>query len=125
MPETILIVEDHDALRMSLRTWLEYKIPGIFVAVASSGEEAVARTPSVSPDLVVMDFKLPGMNGLEATRQIKAILPSAQIVMFSVREGDAYSASAISAGACNYVCKRAYHTELLPILTALLNNTKN
>lgn len=125
MPEIILIVEDHDALRISLRAWLECKFPGLSVTVASSGEEAVGITRSISPNLVVMDYKLPGMNGFEATRQIKAILPSAQIVMFSVREGDAYRASAISAGACNYVSKRAYQTELIPILTALLNKTQN
>ena len=120
MPAIILIVEDHDAMRMSLRNWLNTIFPQSHVTEATSGEEALAKIHHSLPNVVLMDFKLPGMNGIEATRQIKAALPSAQIVLFSIREGDAYIASAISAGAYAYVPKRAYHTELLPILTTLL-----
>ena len=77
------------------------------------------------PHLVVMDFKLPGMNGFEATKQIKATRPSVQIVMFSIREDDAYRDNAISAGACAYVAKRAYQTELLPLLISLLGEAQD
>ena len=125
MPATILIVEDHDAVRMALRNWLEVRFPESDVAEATSGEEAITKIRHWSPNVVVLDYKLPGMNGFEATQQITAILPSAKIVMFSIRDGDAYRASAISAGAFAYVPKQAYQTELLPLLTKLLEKVQD
>ena len=72
MPETILIVEDHDDVRRALRDWLELEFPRCRVIEAASGEEAVALIRIESPCLVVMDIRLPGMNGIETTRQIKS-----------------------------------------------------
>jgi DNA-binding NarL/FixJ family response regulator len=92
------------------------------VIEAASGEEAIALIRSESPRLVVMDITLPGMNGIEATRQIKATLPSAQIVMLTIHEDDTHRADATGAGASAYVPKRAMQTELLPTLAALLAN---
>jgi DNA-binding NarL/FixJ family response regulator len=122
MPATILIVEDHDAVRRALRDWLEVEFPQCRVMEAASGEEAIALLRTESPRLVVMDISLPGMNGIEATRQIKATLPSAQIVMLTVHEDDTYRADATAAGASAYVPKRAMQTELLLTLAALLAN---
>jgi DNA-binding NarL/FixJ family response regulator len=120
MAATILIVEDHDAVRKSLRDWLEVEFPQCRVIEAASGEEAIALIRVESPRLVVMDISLPGMSGIEATRQIKAALPSAQIVMLTIHEGDAYRADATAAGASAYVPKRVMQSELLPTLAALL-----
>jgi DNA-binding NarL/FixJ family response regulator len=89
---------------------------------AASGEEAIALLRTESPRLVVMDIILPGMNGIEATRQIKATLPSAQIVMLTVHEDDTYRTDATVAGASAYVPKRAMQTELSLTLAALLAN---
>ena len=122
MPVTILIVEDHEAVRRSLRDWLEVEYPQCRVIEASSGEEAIALIPVESPRLVVMDISLPGMSGIEATRQIKAVLPSSQVVMLTIYEADTYRADAAAAGASAYVPKRAMQTELIPILAALLAN---
>jgi DNA-binding NarL/FixJ family response regulator len=122
MPATILIVEDHDTVRRSLRDWLEVEFPQCRVIEAASGEEAIALIRIESPRLVVMDITLPGMSGIEAARQIKATSPSAQIVMLTVHEDDTYRADAIAAGASAYVPKRAMQTELIPTLTALLAN---
>jgi DNA-binding NarL/FixJ family response regulator len=69
-----------------------------------------------------MDIRLPGMSGIEATRQIKAILPSVQIVMLTIHEDDSYRADAMAAGASAYVEKQAMHTKLIPALAALLAN---
>jgi two-component system invasion response regulator UvrY len=122
MPAKILIVEDHDAVRRSLRDWLEVEFPQCRVIEAVSGEEAMALTRIESPHLVVMDITLPGMSGIEATRQIKATLPSAQIVMLTVHEDETYRADATAAGASAYVPKRAMQTELVRTLAALLAN---
>ena len=120
MPATILIVEDHDAVRRSLRDWLEVEFPQCRVIEAASGEEAIALIRIESPRLVVMDISLPGMSGIEATRRIKAALPSTQVVMLTIHEDDAHRADAAAAGASAYVPKRVMQTELIPTLAALL-----
>lgn len=120
MPATILIVEDHDDVRRALREWLEAEFLQCRVIEAASGEEAIALTGIESPTLVIMDIRLPGMSGIEATRQIKATLPSAQIVMLTIHTGDIYRADAKAAGASAYVTKQRMHSELVPALAALL-----
>ena len=120
MTTTILIVEDHEAVRRSLRDWLEVEFPQCRVIEAASGEEAIALIRGESPRLVLMDISLPGMSGVEATRRIKAALPSTQIVMLTIHEDDAHRADATAAGASAYVPKRVMQTELIPTLTALL-----
>jgi DNA-binding NarL/FixJ family response regulator len=125
MPATILIVEDHDNVRKALRDWLELEFPQYRVIEAANGEEAIALTRIESPCLVVTDIRLPGMNGIETTRQIKAALPLAQIVMLTILEADTYRADATAAGASAYVQKQRMHVELVPMLTALLANGHN
>ena len=73
-----------------------------------------------SPQVVVMDIILGQMNGIEATRRIKATLPAAQVVMLTICEGEVYRTDAATAGASAYVLKRRMRTELLPTLAALL-----
>lgn len=125
MTATILLVEDHDTVRKALRDWLEVELPQCRVIEAANGEDAVALTSSESPCLVVMDIRLPGMNGIETTRHIKAALPCAQIVMLSILEGDTYRAEATAAGASAYVQKQRMHVELLPTLAGLLADGGN
>ncbi len=120
MPTTILIVEDHNAVRQSLRDWLEVEFPRCRLIEAASGEEAITLAQTESPRLIVMDISLPGMNGLEATRQIKAALPSTQIVILTIHEGAPYRADATAAGAIAYVSKQTMQTEFIPTLAALL-----
>lgn len=125
MSATVLIVEDHDAVRTALRDWLTVQYPRCRIIQAASGEEALALLQVESPHLVVMDIRLPGMTGIEATRRIKAILPSAQVVMLTVHDGNAYRAHAAAAGASAYVPKGAMQTELLPALAALLADAQD
>ena len=121
MQSTILVVEDHDAVRKSLREWLETVFPQHHVIEAASGEEAISLAQRESPCLVVMDLELSGVNGIEATRRIKAAVPTTQVVMLTIHEDGAYCADAIAAGASAYVPKRTMQTELLPTLTELLS----
>jgi DNA-binding NarL/FixJ family response regulator len=121
MQATILIVEDHDAMRRSLREWLKTVFSQCRVIEADSGEAAVALAQAELPQLVIMDIGLPRMNGIEATRRIKAAVPFAQVVMLTWHEGKAYRASATAAGASAYVPKWTMRTELLPALSALLS----
>jgi DNA-binding NarL/FixJ family response regulator len=120
MSITILIIKDHDTLRSILQRRLEAAFPRCRVIEAASGEEAVALLGVESPRLVVTDIGLPGMNGIETTRQIKARSPSTQVVMLTMYEDDAYRVAAIAAGAGAYVPKRLVHTDLLPALSTFL-----
>ncbi len=123
MTKPILIVEDHQAVRQSLRRWLELEFPQRSVIQAASGEEGVQMARRESPRLVVVDIKLPGMSGIEAIRQIKAVQPSAQCVVLSIHDDDAHRAEAAAAGASAYVSKRAMQAELIPTLAGLLAGT--
>jgi two-component system invasion response regulator UvrY len=120
MPTTILIVEDHDAVRGLLREWLETVFPQCQVLSAASGEEAVVMAQANAPRLVVMDIGLPQMSGIEATRCIKVQVPSAQVVMLTIHEDDAYRTDAQAVGASAFVPKRRMQTKLIPTLMALL-----
>jgi DNA-binding NarL/FixJ family response regulator len=125
MSMTILIVEDHDDVRRAMRDWLEVEFPRCRVIEAASGEEAIVMARIESPRLVVMEIRLPGMNGIETTRQIKAALPCVQIVMLTVHTSDIYRADARAAGASAYVTKQRMYSELVPTLAALLANERS
>jgi DNA-binding NarL/FixJ family response regulator len=120
MPVTILVVEDHEAVRSGLIDWLGVALPGCRVIEATSGEEAVVLAVAESPQVVLMDIGLPGMNGIEATRQIKATQPSVHVAILTIHDDDFYRADATAAGASAYVPKRMMGSQLIPVLTALL-----
>ena len=120
MQPTILIVEDHAVVRRSLCAWLSVMLPDCRLVEAQSGEEALALTDAQPPDLVLMDIGLPGMNGIEATRRIKAIAPKTPVVMLSIHEEEAFKLDATAAGASAFVCKRVMQTELMPVIQTLL-----
>jgi NarL family two-component system response regulator LiaR len=117
----ILIVEDHDALRESLQKWLGAVFQDSSVLQSKSAEEALAKVLEMQPDVVLMDIMLPGMSGIDATRLIRDAVPKAQVVMLSIYEDSAYRAGAAVAGANAYIPKRKMGTELIPVLTKLLN----
>ena len=116
----ILIVDDEIGIRFFLEETLRRE--GYQTSTAASGEEAIRLIQNEKPHLVLMDYKLPGMNGFEATRLIKHSLPSTHIVMLSIREESIYNTYASAAGASAYITKRAMFTSLLPTLTALISN---
>jgi DNA-binding NarL/FixJ family response regulator len=118
---TILIVEDHDAMRDSLRCWLGASFPHYRIVEATSGEEGAAVARAELPCLVVMDIGLPGMSGIEATRQIKAALPETEVVILTIHEEAAYRSDALAAGASAFVPKRSLQAELQPTIASLLS----
>lgn len=125
MCPTIMIVEDHDAVRAALCDWLGAAFPNCIVIEAKSGEEAVDLALAQPPDVVLMDISLPGMNGIGATRRIKAAVPQTQVVMLTIHEAPEYQADAMAAGASAYIVKRHMHTELIPTLSKLLSQTSS
>jgi DNA-binding NarL/FixJ family response regulator len=120
MQEAILLVDDHDSVRRSLSRWLEKMFPSCLFLTATSGEQAVSVVRDTLPRVVIMDFGLPGMNGVEATRRIKAIVPATQVIILTIHNSVAYRVDAADAGASAYILKDEMQTQLVPVLEALL-----
>ena len=120
MATDILIVDDSETVRNSLHTWLESVFPSWSIDEAACGQEAVDRVLAYLPGIVLMDISMPGMNGIEATRRIKATAPEVKVIMLTIYEDAQYQLDASLAGASAYVAKHRMHTELIPILTNLL-----
>jgi DNA-binding NarL/FixJ family response regulator len=120
MTETILIVDDHDSVRQALSRWLETVFHNCLILTAATGEYALDIVRDTPPQVVVMDFALPGMNGAEAARRIKEIAPAAQVVILTIHNSAAYRTDAADAGASAYVLKEDMQTQLVPTLEGLL-----
>jgi two-component system, NarL family, response regulator NreC len=109
----ILIADDHGVMRGGLRALLEDE-PGIeVVGEASSGEEVIALTQNLQPDIVLMDIGMPGVDGIAATRAIKNTFPDIQVLVLSVYEDESLLRAAIQVGAAGYIIKRAAEDELI------------
>jgi DNA-binding NarL/FixJ family response regulator len=110
---TVLLVDDHALVRKGFRRILEDD-PGIFiVGEASEGEEAVRLALKLKPKVVVMDCALPGVNGIDATRRIRAKMPDASVLMLSMHSEDTLVRQALEAGARGYILKNALELDLV------------
>ena len=106
-PRRLLITDDHALVRDGLRSMLEDESGLEVVGEAANGREALQLCRSLMPDLVLMDVRMPEMDGLEATRVIKQELPFISILMVTMHENPDYLLEALSAGAAGYVLKGA------------------
>src|SRR5215207_721241 len=100
----VLLVDDHDLFRNGLRNLLEDQGVQV-VGEAPSGGDAVRSVRELAPDVVVMDLNMPGMGGVEATRQITSIAPLTRVVVLTISDQDSDVMDAILAGACGYLLK--------------------
>jgi len=100
----VLVVDDHQVVREGLRRMLELQDGIEVVGEASNGEEAITKTMALSPDVITMDLKMPGMDGIAATREIKQRTPDVDILMLTLYAED-YVKEAIEAGASGYLLK--------------------
>ncbi|HUB02158.1 MAG TPA: response regulator transcription factor [Terriglobales bacterium] len=109
---SVLLVDDHSLVRRGFRRILEDEKDIEVVAEASDGREAVKLAEELRPNVIVMDCAMPGMNGLEATRQILAKEPKALVLMLSMHPEETLVKQAMDAGARGYVLKNAVDLEL-------------
>ena len=112
-PQTrVLLVDDHDLFRTGLRNLLEDQGVQV-VGECADGTEALHAVREVAPDVVVMDLNMPGISGVEATRQISMIAPLTRVLVLTISDSDSDVMDAILAGACGYLLKDSSITELI------------
>jgi DNA-binding NarL/FixJ family response regulator len=109
----VLIVDDHPVTRDGLRTAFNMADEIDVVGEAASGEEAIDRVEETKPDVVFMDVRMPGMNGIQATRAIRENHPDTKVILFTIDESRASVAEAIQAGVSGYLLKDASVQELI------------
>ncbi|MBE9507334.1 MAG: response regulator transcription factor [Chloroflexi bacterium] len=115
----IIIVDDHEVVRLGLRTLLE-RHPGFtIVDEAATAKEAIQKTLLLTPDVVVMDIRLPGGSGIEACRKIAEQSPETKVIMLTSYAEDEMLFDAISAGACGYVLKQIGSDDLIRAVEAV------
>jgi DNA-binding NarL/FixJ family response regulator len=118
-PLSILIADDHPVFRSGLRVLLA-GIPDIeVIGEATTGEDAIARAAELQPDVILMDIKMPGINGIEATRRILREIPHIGILMLTMFEDDASVFAAMRAGARGYVLKDTDEEEIVRAIQAI------
>jgi DNA-binding NarL/FixJ family response regulator len=110
---TVVIAEDHVLVREGTRQILSGEDDLSVVGEASRGDEAVQVVLRLRPTVVLMDMRMPGLNGIEATRQILAQAPDTKVVIVSAHEDEDYVREALSAGAVGYILKTAPARELV------------
>ncbi|HUO15457.1 MAG TPA: response regulator transcription factor [Verrucomicrobiae bacterium] len=109
---TVLLVDDHSLVRRGFRRMLEDEPDMEVVGEAGDGEESVRLAKQLHPQVIVMDCALPGINGLQATREIMEELPDTSVLMLSMHSESTWVRQAIEAGAKGYVLKNALDLEL-------------
>jgi DNA-binding NarL/FixJ family response regulator len=115
----ILLVDDHELVRLGLRALLSNYPQFEIVAEASTANEAIEKSQLYKPEVIVMDIRLPGKNGIEATREIMEILPDSKVIMLTSYAEDELLFDAINAGAYGYVLKQIGSDDLVNALEAI------
>lgn len=112
----VLIVDDDDRFRGRLGQFLA-TVPHLqVVGEAATGQDALVSARELKPDLVLMDVRMPGMNGVSATRRLKEEIPEVRVIVLSVYDLQEYKDAALASGASAYVIKKSVMEELVPAI---------
>jgi len=113
MRTRILLADDHAILRSGLVMLIESQPDLVVVGEAGDGIEAVEKTRTLKPDVVILDLTMPRLSGFEALREIRRDCPATHVLMLTMHDDPAYGRSILAAGALGYVTKNAADSELL------------
>ena len=120
---SVLLVDDHPIVRNGVKSYLEVLDDMEVIGEASSGEEAIEFVKNNLPDVILMDLVMGGMNGVEATKIIKQIVPSTQVVVLTSHHDDSLVFPALKAGAISYVLKVISPEELANVIRMAAKGT--
>lgn len=104
-PVRILVADDHEVVRRGVCSLLESQPGWAVVGQAISGRDAVKKAEELRPDVVILDFSMPELNGLEATRQILKVVPRCEVLILTMHDSEQVARQVLSAGARGYVLK--------------------
>ena len=120
-PIRILLVDDHHLVIEGLRAVLSTDSDIDVIGEARSGKEAVRAVELLKPEIVLMDIRMPDMNGIDATRQVKQVAPSTSVIMLTMYENPEYLFDAVKAGASGYVLKDVSGPDLLEAIHTVVD----
>ena len=120
MQTRILLIDDHAILRKGLRLLLEKQDDFTVVGEAEEGEAGIALIHEFSPDIVVMDITMPGLNGIEATKRITAEYPDTRIIALSIHSERKFVEDMLQAGAAGYILKESVPEDLVRGIRAVM-----
>lgn len=115
----ILVADDHDVVRAGMKALLEDQPGWQVVAEAGTGRQAVDKAKATTPDVAMLDVTMPELNGLEAARQIKKLLPNTEILILTVHESEQIAAEVLKVGARGYILKSDAGRELVAAVKAV------
>jgi two-component system response regulator DevR len=115
----LIIVDDHEVVRMGLRAALEVEPDFTVVAEAANGRDAIDQARAYQPDIVLMDVRMDGMDGIEACREIRSELPATRVLMLTSYAEEETVVAALLAGAAGYVLKNVPRSRLLEALRSV------
>ena len=117
----VLIVDDDIRFRRFVKELFSSEEDLQIIGEAADGQEAILMAKELEPDLVLMDITMPRMNGLDATRRLKKILPELVIIILTIHDLDQYREAALASGASAYVLKKTMMEELIPAIRMALS----
>jgi two-component system response regulator NreC len=113
MATRVLIADDHAIVRAGLRALVKGETGLELVGEASGGREGLQMAESLRPDILILDYSMPDMDGIQVTKEIHARLPSVRVLILTVHESETLAREAIRAGASGYIIKQAAEAELI------------
>ena len=119
MPIRIIVADDHGVLRAGLRAVLNAEPDMAVVGEAGDGPTALRLAAELCPDILLLDISMPGMNGVEVTRQLKKAQPDVRVLILTLHEDEGLLQEAIRAGVSGYIVKRAVESELVSAIQAV------
>ncbi len=115
----ILIAEDHQTVREGVKLLVNSQPDMEVIGEAGNGDEAVSKTAEMAPDLLLMDISMPSLNGLLATKRLRAAIPKLKILILTRHTDDGYLQQLLGAGANGYVLKQSAPTELITAIRTI------